>query len=322
VPLSGRYAVQGAQVRAGLELWAARAGARLLVEDDESRPLSAVARYRELQDRCDLVMGPYGGDSARAVALAGLPVPLWNHGGAADDVQQLPGVVSIPSPASRYLVALGRAVALMRPACRIAVATASGVFARLARDGLEAEASAIGLTLTGSFSLGDSPEDIAARGPDAVLLCGRPEQEIPLLRTLRRTLPGALLGGISPGLCAFPTLAGMEPDGLLAPAQWHAAIPAQPELGPAGLEVLAGARSLGLQPIDYVAAQAYACALVAVRCRELSPDDPLSAARVLRTSTFFGGFALDPESGLQQGHRLCVVQWHGTRQELCLADAA
>ncbi len=33
MPLTGRYALQGAQMRIGAELWARRAGARLLVED-------------------------------------------------------------------------------------------------------------------------------------------------------------------------------------------------------------------------------------------------------------------------------------------------
>jgi ABC-type branched-subunit amino acid transport system substrate-binding protein len=322
VPMSGRYAVQGAQVLAGLELWAQWAGARLLLEDDASRPDLAVVRYGELLDRCELVLGPYGSDSVRAVARAGFPAPLWNHGGAADDVQGLYGAVSVPSPASRYLIAVGRAVALERPGCSVALVTAAGVFARLAREGLEREAAGVGITLAGAFSLTDSPSLIAASKPDVVLLCGPPEQEIALLRSLRRRLPAALLGGVSPGIGAFPDLFGADPDGLFAPSQWHPALPGLADLGPTTLGVLAAARARGPEPLDYVATQAFACGLVALRCRESSPDDPLSAARALRTTTFFGGFALDPETGLQRGHRLCVVRWRGTRQELVLADAA
>ena len=94
-----RYAAQGAQLRDGLRAWSRLAGAELVLEDDESRPEHAVDRYRTLLDRCGLVLGPYGSDSVRAVARAGFAAPLWNHGGAADDVQRLPGIVSIPSPA-------------------------------------------------------------------------------------------------------------------------------------------------------------------------------------------------------------------------------
>ena len=43
VAASGRYRVQGMQMRAGLELWAQRAGARLLLEDDESTPERAAS---------------------------------------------------------------------------------------------------------------------------------------------------------------------------------------------------------------------------------------------------------------------------------------
>jgi ABC-type branched-subunit amino acid transport system substrate-binding protein len=108
VPATGRYAVQGAQVRAGLELWASRAETRLIVEDDRSRPERAARLHAELVERgCHFVLGPYGSDSARAVAAARPGAVVWNHGAAADDVQRLPGVVSVP-PGQPPLVALGR----------------------------------------------------------------------------------------------------------------------------------------------------------------------------------------------------------------------
>jgi pimeloyl-ACP methyl ester carboxylesterase len=97
----------------------------------------------ELRTRCNVVLGPYGSDSTRAVARAADGRVVWNHGAAADDVQRLPGVVSLPSPASRYLVALGRAVAELRPGARVAVVAASGRFAAYARDGLAREAAAL-----------------------------------------------------------------------------------------------------------------------------------------------------------------------------------
>lgn len=133
VPASGRYRVQGLQMRAGLELWAGRAGARLLLEDDESTPALAARLHAELLARgCRFVLGPYGSDSTRAVA-EGRPGIVWNHGAAADDVQRLPGVVSLASPASRYLVALGRAVALLRPGASLTLVAAAGRFARARR---------------------------------------------------------------------------------------------------------------------------------------------------------------------------------------------
>jgi len=320
VPLSGRYAAQGAQMREGLRLWARLTGGELVVEDDGSRPERSTELYRGMLDRCRLVLGPYGSDSVRAVARSGFAKPLWNHGGAADDVQRLGGVVSVPSPASLYLVALARAVALLQPGAVVVVASGEGRFARLAREGLDHEAEALGLGRSRSFALKDAPELIAASEPDAVLLCGPVEQEIPVLRALRARVP--LIGGISPGLQAFPALLGADPEGYVAPVQWHPLVGLAPQLGPGTAEVLEEARAAGCPSLDYVALQAFAGALIAARCRELAPDDLLGAARRLRTTTCFGTFELDPETGMQRGHRLSVIRWSAGEQELLLADAA
>ena len=212
---------------------------------------------------------------------------VWNHGAAADDVQRLLGVVSVPSPASRYLVALAHA---LEPGTAVAVVAASGRFARLAREGLEREAPGIGLRLVSDI-----------KGAGAVFLCGPLDWEVERFRELARS--GRVLGGVSPGLADFGRLLGSDPEGLLAPVQWH------PDLGPApALD-------------DYVAAQAYAAAVIAERCLELDEEDPLAAARKLRTRTFFGAFELDGD-GLQVGHRLSVIRWHQGKRELLLAEAA
>jgi hypothetical protein len=268
-------------MQAGLELWARDSGREFVARDDESRSRVAVRVHKELVERCcSPVLGPYGSDTTRAVARARQGGVVWNHGGAADDVQQLPGVVSVASPASCYLVALGEAAAGLG-AQRIAVLTAPGTFAAFARKGLERATPVLGVELVG--------DPVAA---DCVLLCGPVEWEAEHFPKLERR--ALLLGGISPGLPHTPPV---WPDGTLAPVQWH------PELGgPPGLE-------------DYVAAQAYAAALIAERCLALDAGDPLSAARSLVTETFFGRFQLD-ETGLQIGHRLSVVRWRHGRQTL------
>ncbi|MGO9754936.1 MAG: hypothetical protein ACLP22_26365 [Solirubrobacteraceae bacterium] len=140
-------------------------------------------------------------------------------------------------------------------------------------------------------------------------------------------------GGSNPTLPLYITLkhpkaagtldqAPGDPEGLLAPVQWHPQTRTSPELGPSSAELIADARASALSELDYVAAQAYAAALIAGRCLELDPDDPLGAARRLRTTIFFGAFELDPATGLQRGHTLSVVRWSRTRQELVLADAS
>jgi hypothetical protein len=274
-------------MRAGLKAWARDHGWELVVDNDESHSQVAAQVHERLVGRgCNPVIGPYGSDTTRAVALARGGKIVWNQGAAADDVQRLPGVVSAVTPVSRYLVAVARAAAALG-AARLAVVTARGSFARIAREGLEREAPALGVRLVPD--VGDA---------DGVLLCGPVEWEARRFRELERR--GLLFGGVSPGLPSAPQV---WPDGTLAPVQWH------PELGgPPGVE-------------DYVAAQAYAGGLIAEQCLELGPEDPLAAARDLRTSTFFGAFELG-EDGLQAGHRLAVVRWNRGRQELLLTEAA
>ena len=285
-------------MRAGLELWARHAGVQIDVVDDESKPERAARIHQELVARgCRFVLGPYGSDSTRAVAQARAGSVVWNHGAAADDVQRLPGIVSVATPASRYLVALGRVVAELRPGAAAALVTAPGRFARFAREGLERETGPLGIELVCDPSAAET-----------VLFCGPLRWEVERLRRLIGS--GKLLGGLSPGLATFPELLGADPEGVLAPVQWHPSVVAAPELGPA---------SAPLE--DYIAAQAYAAALIADRCLELNGEDQLAAARELRTTTFFGAFELDAR-GLQVGHRLSVVRWRSGRRELLLSDAA
>jgi hypothetical protein len=285
-------------MRAGLELWAQHAGADIDVVDDESKPERAVRIHEELAARGNrFVLGPYGSDSTRALAKARAGSVVWNHGAAADDVQRLAGVVSVTTPASRYLVALGRVVAKLRPGAATWLITAPGRFARFARNGLERESGSLGIEL-----VSDPAE------AEAVLFCGPLPWERERLRPLIGS--GKLLGGLSPGLTAFPELLESDPEGMLAPVQWHPSLRPAAKFGPA---------SVPLE--DYIAAQAYAAALIADRCLTLNRPDPLAAARALCTTTFFGAFELDA-GGLQVGHRLSVIRWRSGRQELLLSDAA
>lgn len=214
----------------------------------------------------------------RAVARAAAGRPVWNGGAAADDVQRLPGVVSVPSPASAYLVALARRL----PGARIRVLAAPGPFAAAALAGLRAAAPSLGVHLVET-------------GEDAVLACGPLRWETDRLRPLAGT--GRVLGGVAPGLPEFAGLLGRDPEGILGVVQWHAALHHPVALGPDSADLP-----------SYVAAQAFAACVIAIHCADVAPDDPIAAAQALGTTTLFGRFALAPD-GLQTGHELAVVHW-------------
>jgi hypothetical protein len=333
VPLTGRYAIQGRQMAAGLKLWAHHSGAALSLHDDQSDPQRAVHIFQDFSSSPSplagegggfaIVLGPYGSDSVREVATSLPDTLIWNHGAAADDVQRLPNVISLPSPSSRYLVTLTRAIARLRPGASVAVVTASGRFADYAWQGLVGEARFIDVSIAGRFNFtsasSESPSPLwggSGRGFDTILAIGPLQKEVALFRQVRTTRPDLLVGGVSPGLSDFPQAFGADPEGFLAPVQWHTDLGHSPRLGPSSLQVLEHARSLGLGTLDYVAAQTYAAALIAAECLQRNSHDPAAVARNLRSSTFFGDFELDSKTGEQGGHQMGVVQWLDGRQEL------
>ncbi|MGH2720035.1 MAG: ABC transporter substrate-binding protein, partial [Actinomycetota bacterium] len=204
--MSGRYALQGRQVLAGLRAWveAVNAGGglnvpgirawapvRLVYYDDASSPAKAAANAERLldADAVEILIGPYGSDLTRAV----LPVTrrrgrlVWNHGGASDDIHLEGGrAVGILTPVSRYfggLIELARS--LDCDAARVAfLHRRGGGFGRLAALGVQAAASdAMFVTdvVTYSSLAGDLPGVMAGlqrRRPDLVISAGSFDDEV------------------------------------------------------------------------------------------------------------------------------------------------
>jgi hypothetical protein len=140
-----------------------------VVDDGGTR--AGVRRALEEVAEADLLVGPYGSDLVDEAArwAAGRGRVLWNHGGSADEVERLPGVVSVPSPASRYLGAVLEALADSLPGARVLVATRRGLFGRSAALGARDAADRLGMTIVGTVAPGEVPE---ASDADVVLAAG------------------------------------------------------------------------------------------------------------------------------------------------------
>src|SRR6266550_5430034 len=105
--LSGRYARFGLQAARALQAWAALDGdAGLVLDDDRSDPGMLRALLPTVAAGCDVLLGPYSTQLARAAGKMATSAGwlVWNHGGSGDDVQAAwPGhAVSLLTPASRY----------------------------------------------------------------------------------------------------------------------------------------------------------------------------------------------------------------------------
>jgi branched-chain amino acid transport system substrate-binding protein len=338
VSLSGRYALQGLLASAGLRQAVAdarRAGGvrladRRVVPDvvllDDGGTRAGVREALGTLARADLIVGPYGSDLVREASqwAAERGRVLWNHGGSADDVERLPGVVSIASPASRYLAAVLEAVAAHAgPSGRVLLAVGRGGFGQSAAQGARDAAARLGMSIVGVVTHDEVPE---APEAEVLLTAGSFEQDVTLLRRLR--VRPAVLGTVAGGIGAFASELGRRAEGVLAPSQWEERVHFAVDVGPREAEVVRALRARivprlstgsGTGHVEYPSAQAYAAVLVALRCVEEagSLDDEVlrATARRLRCTTFFGRFGLGAD-GRQLDHDVLVVQWRAGLKRL------
>jgi ABC-type branched-subunit amino acid transport system substrate-binding protein len=339
--LSGRFQRQGEQARDGLRLWADYAseagggpGPDLIVLDDHSRASVAREHVERLlaEEHVDVLVGPYSSGLVLAVApLAGAAGKvLWNHGGTSDAILREggPHVVSVASPASDYLRDLPGWLRRRAPqASRITILhAASGTFAGQVARGVAEGARAAGFgevrILTFQSPLHDARAALrqaAEPEPDLLVSVGAFADDVAIARQ-RAALPGATaLALVGAGLAAFGAEVGDLAEGIWGPSQWEPPTDHVPLTGPDSAWFAGAFEGAFRRTAEYPAAQAFALGLIVGECRRRCAgllDDAalLGAARALRTTTFYGGFRLDPVTGGQVGHRIRLVQWHDGRK--------
>src|SRR3954447_12049024 len=218
--VTGRYAVQARQARAGLELWAGDDHVELHIHDDAGSPTVAAAAYREfLTDDFDILLGPYGSGLVRraAATVCGSHHLLWNHGGAADDLAR-PGLVSTPAPASAYFRPLLR-LCLRRGVESVLLVRGAGPFARQVIEGAEHVAAIMGLRVdVAELASWRIPSSLAGRG---LLIAGTFDQDVDAVRRGRTAaVEVELVGCVGAGIGEFRARLGPLAEGVLAPVQW------------------------------------------------------------------------------------------------------
>lgn len=301
LPLSGPSGRFGRDAATALSAWSRSRGVRLILVDCGDSPERAAAETARLAGRVDLLFGPYGSGLTRAAAeaCASTGAVLWNHGGAAVPVRR-GRVVDVLGPAERYWEGLPAFMAAqMVPPAAIAVLVGRSPFGRAVAVGATAALGPASRSYAFDVPTAAQVADRAlAHRARVIVACARPEEDLALGRALAgRGVPlGLVLCGTRMAEEAF----GDALAGWFGPAQW------------------AGDGSDLPLPLprrtEYPGAQALACALLAERALALagssSSDALWDAARVLRTRTFLGPFAVD-EDGRQIAHTPLLVQWTG-----------
>ena len=358
--LSGAYAMMGRQAEAALRLFVSIAnssgGIRVAGEsrevelechDDASNPAQCAEIYRSLCGgrRVDILFGPYSSELVRTAApIADEAGMLFvNHGGADDDIYSHRHrlLVGVLSPASDYFngfVHLVAGLKLWRK--RIAIVHSPTGFGAAVASGIERECSEryarrkgvrIRVKYAGRFEPESTPGKLfpalKRNRVNALVSAGSYEHDIAAMRAvIGSSLNIPVLGCVAAGVHKFSSDLGDDAEGLVGPSQWEEQVEFRPEVGPTPREFVRAMRAnVSNIACDYPAAQAFAAALLtkvaietaqhldAIKLREVLSD--------LRTSTFFGDFAIDRVTGRQIGHRVLLVQWHGGQKVVINPEA-
>lgn len=343
ISLSGRYSIQGRESLEGLRLWIKnvnRSGGifvkdfneKIPVElfhyDDESSADNCKKNVEKLilNDRVDLLIGPYSSGLTLAVApLAGeLKKTIWNHGGSSDDItgQGLKNIVSAITPASAYFKGIIEMVRKIDAAARrIAIFSAedSGFAANVA-DGAKAYCKKNGFEvaeykyLSGTNDFTFFLRLAGETEPDLILGAGRTEDDLLLAKQiLGDKIKAKAIGLVVAGIKLFHEELGERACGFLSSSQWERGMHIKPDFGPTPeLFFNIFKHEYGKEP-DYVAAQGFNIGLIIQRCiaRAGTLDDDIlrDEANKADFKTFYGDFRIDPITGRQLGHQNVIIQW-------------
>jgi branched-chain amino acid transport system substrate-binding protein len=349
ISLTGSLARQGKQALNGIRLWQsyvnARGGVglggreravRLLYYDDRSRVSLAQQNILRLlrHDRVDVLFGPYSSGLTLAVA----PIAeqhgkiLWNHGGSSDEIWNRGHrrLVSALSPASNYLRGLPQWLAAHAPHLRriCVLHSLRGTFASHVARGLTEAVQALGrhsseVVALDFRKLGEDaiPRKLRSLRPQVVVVAGRFEEEVRLLR-MRRRWPETieLTAAVAAGVHAFYEEFGDAAEGVIGPSQWEPEGHPGPIIGPDSEWFVRNfQKRFGKLP-EYTAAAGFAVGLIfaesARRAGSLDDQRLRAAATEPDLNTFYGRFRLDPTAGLQIGHRVLLVQWRQGRKQI------
>jgi branched-chain amino acid transport system substrate-binding protein len=343
---SGRYEVPGRMALHAIMLWSETVNAsggiapssrekplpvRLTFLDDKSSAEQAVRNTSVLLDKqkVDVLFGPYSSALMRAVTrvAAERGKMVWNHGGASFTMPEGARVVDLPSPAETYLRALPER--LRQDSLEegvIAVLQGQGAFPSQVAAGLE-EASAerfkvVRILFSSPLNKVDDLVTAALETrPVALVSAGSFEDDILIVRHLKRLARVHHIVAIAAGINRFGDELGPLSEGVTGPSQWEPEVGRDPEAGPDSGWFTRNFRKQFRKEPDYIAAQAFALGVVFERCFKMSggalQDSELwYAARNLDIRTLYGRFRLDPVKSRQIGHSILLVQWQSGRKQI------
>jgi branched-chain amino acid transport system substrate-binding protein len=309
--------------------------------DSESKKEGVTSLIERLitVDKVNVVFSAY----SSGLTLAGAPVAerysmlYMDHGGASDRIfqQGFEYIVQTIGPGSKYHVGTLNMFDHFDPqAKRVALAYEDSEFARMTMRGAEEHAKKLGKKIVfkrtypkGVTDLTPLLSDMKAKKPDIVIGGGHYEDGQLFTRQMADldiNVKGLSLVASVTLPAYYEALGGRVAEGVMGPSHWEYGVTYSPEgavklgmdwIGPGQDEFVSlFKKALGkdMTP-EYHAAEAGAQVLAYVKAVEninsLDPDKVRFALGKLKFMSFYGGWDVDDDTGMQIGHSMIDMQW-------------
>jgi len=337
ISLSGRYALMGGMYADGLRLWAKHQTAKggilrrpvdLIIDDDGSKPETAVKLYREMlsSGRFDFVFGPYSSVISKAV------VPLLEE-------HRYPTLLPIASDesvwdaGSRYVFGVttperhwNKAIFTLMTGCNInrcGILVDKGLLQLgTPRDARKwADRLGLEILLMEGLDMGDLKGQlhrVRNAGAQAVLILGYFDDAVAARKALAEIdwTPRLFFSQGAPALEEYHKVLGDLANYSVACGVW------EPELGrsyPGGLEFLESFRRDYRREPSYHAALGYAAGVILAeaitRAEGTDREKVRDILSNLDTVTLIGRYCVD-EKGVQVRQRPIILQWQNGRKRV------
>ena len=300
----------------------------LLIRDDEGSTEKALAIYRDfvVNDRADLVFGPYSSEITAAVAktvdIAGYP--MLAAGASADEIwkQGYHNIFGMWTPASRYTQGILRQ-AQGAGLSSVAILYASDSFSNEIASGTRKWAPYLKLKMVldegfakDKLDLTDEIRRAQISGADLVVVAGHLNEAVRAKQALRHVgwVPRAFFATVGPALPNWSTLVADPADATFATSIWEPndSFPHSRDFATAFEKRYGVAAS-------YHAATAYAAGQILEAAIIASGSTERGAVREalfgLDTYTVLGRFAVD-RTGIQVKRIDMLIQWQNGRKEI------
>jgi branched-chain amino acid transport system substrate-binding protein len=337
--------------KGGVDIGGTKYKLQLIYYDDQSSKDQVSSLYEKLitQDKVDFLLAPY----SSGLTLAALPVAeqhhklILSHGGASDSI--VTGgyhyIVQVLTHASAYMSGVAVILKEKVPDAKVALIYEDKPFAKSVINGLKQALQEKGIPIVydhpyqaGTTDFSSLIQDAMSEGANVLLGGGHYEDGKSLVKQAHdlgwHLKFIAIL--VAPAQPKFYTELGKDiAEGVAYPSQWSPNAPYTPQkaqemglpwAGPTINEwiQLFKQECPDLQPA-YQAAQAGAAIVYLVEAikkaaEKYGPDAIKDSDKVreafndLHIMTFFGPLKIDPQTGMQIGHPMLIMQWQNGKQ--------